>query len=86
MKLGPPNPFTLRKAKTGLTILEIFYSQTHFFGKHLKEKCITEATQQLSYKYLRNFTLFASYYQMYERIKQTILSKGTLSVNGLRKE
>ena len=30
MKSGLDNPFTLRAAKSGLTILEIFYLQKHF--------------------------------------------------------
>ena len=45
------NPFTLRAAKTGLTILIIFFLTKAFFGKYLKEKCSSEYYQQLSFKY-----------------------------------
>ena len=34
------NPFTLRAAKTGLTIWEIFHLQKHFLKKLLKDKCL----------------------------------------------
>ena len=49
------NPFTLRAAKTGLTILEVFPLQKHFFWKHLEEKCWSEDKQQFSSKYFANF-------------------------------
>ena len=45
------NPSTLRAAKTGLTILLIFSSQNRFYQKYLKEKCLSEYYQQLSFKY-----------------------------------
>ena len=45
------NPLALRAAKTGLTILFIFSSQKRFYQKYLKEKCLSEYYQQLSFKY-----------------------------------
>ena len=45
------NPLALRAAKTGLTILLIFSSQKRFYQKYLKEKCLSEYYQQLSFKY-----------------------------------
>ena len=45
------NPLALRAAKTGLTILLIFSSQKCFQQKDLKEKCLSEYYQQLSFKY-----------------------------------
>ena len=45
------NPLALRAAKTGLTILLIFSSQKRFSQKYLKEKCLSEYYQQLSFKY-----------------------------------
>ena len=45
------NPLALRAAKTGLTILLIFSSQKQFYQKYLKEKCLSEYSQQLSFKY-----------------------------------
>ena len=45
------NPCTLRAAKTDLTILIIF----SFWGKYFKKKCLSEAKQQLHYKYFVNF-------------------------------
>ena len=51
------NPLTPRVAKTGLTISEIFFQQKHFLGKKLKEKCLREIKQQLSFKYFVNFCL-----------------------------
>ena len=38
-------------AKTGLTILEVFYTQKHF----PENICLSEVKQQLSYKYVGNF-------------------------------
>ena len=49
--LCPLNPLALRAAKTGLTILLIFSSQKRFYQKYLKEKCLSEYYQQLSFKY-----------------------------------
>ena len=49
------NPFTLRAAKTGLTILEIFIQQKHF-GKYLKTKCYLEVRQQLSFNFFVTFS------------------------------
>ena len=45
------NPLALRASKTGLTILLIFSSQKCFHQKDLKEKCLSEYYQQLSFKY-----------------------------------
>ena len=47
------------------------------------EKCFLEATQQLSFKYFMNFCLIP---KLLSKVleKQTILSKGNLSVIGLR--
>ena len=45
------NPLALRAAKTGLTILLIFSSQKRFYQKYLKEKCLSEYYQPLSFKY-----------------------------------
>ena len=47
----PFNPLALIAAKTGLTILLIFPSQKRFYQKYLKEKCLSEYYQQLSFKY-----------------------------------
>ena len=78
------NPFMLRAAKRGMMILNIFYLQKHFLEKHLKEKCLSEAKQQLSLKLFLNFRfiqkLFSKIWQ-----KQTILSRESLSANGLKK-
>ena len=41
------NPFAIREAKTGLTILDIFHLQKASSRKHLKEK------------YFENFELFS---------------------------
>ena len=49
-KTGLINPLALRAAKTGLTILLIFSPQKRFFSKYLKEKCLPEYYQQLSFK------------------------------------
>ena len=45
------NPLALRAAKTGLTILLVFFLQKHFYQKYLMEKCLSEYYQQLSFKY-----------------------------------
>ena len=57
-KHGWVNPLALRGAKTGLTILLIFFSQKRFYQKYLKEKCLSEYKQQLSFKYFMNFHFF----------------------------
>ena len=57
MRSSPLNPFTIREVKTALTILEIFFLQTHFFLKHFKEKYLSEDRQQPSFKYIVNFPL-----------------------------
>ena len=41
----------LTAAKTSQTILLIFSSQKQFYQKYLKEKCLSEYNQQLSFKY-----------------------------------
>ena len=45
------NPFTLRAAKRGLTIVGNIFLTKASFWKHLKEKCWSEDKQQLSMKY-----------------------------------
>ena len=46
------NPLTLRAAKRGLTILEIFHLQTHFLENIWRR---SQAKQELSFKYFVNF-------------------------------
>ena len=73
----------LRAAKRGMMILNISYLQKHFLEKHLKEKCLSEAKQQLSLKLFLNFCFIQkSFSNIWE--KQTILSRESLSANGLK--
>ena len=51
------NLFTLRAAKTGLTILENILLRKALSGKYLTEKCRTEVKQQLLFKYFVKFCL-----------------------------
>ena len=76
----PFNPLALRVAKTGLTILLIFSSQK--YQKYLKEKCLSEYYQQLSFKYFVRICFISKLFSKVWK-EQTILSWGTLSVNGL---
>ena len=69
------NLFTLRVAKTGLTILEIFYLQKPFL-----ENIWRRYVDQIPYnKYpsniLWNFVLFPSYFQKYESSRRYFLEE-----------
>ena len=80
------NPLTLRVAKTGLTIWEIFYLWKHFleiiWRRNVDQKLINK--QQLSFKYFANLRFIPMLFPKVWK-KQTILSRVTLSVNGLTK-
>ena len=76
------NPLTLRAAKTGLTIWEIFYLQKHFLENIWRRNDDQKLNNNSPSKCLWTFVSFPNYFQKYEK-KQTMLSTITLSVNGL---
>ena len=75
------NPFTLRAAKRGLKILEIFPIKA-FYWKHLNEKCWSEDKQQISFKY---FVKFRFILKLFSKVWkwQTVFRDKLLSVNEL---
>ena len=76
------NPFTLRAAKTSLTILEISYWHKHVLGKILSRNVTLEVIHQLPFKWFVNFLFIPKLYsKVWE--KQTILARRTMSVNVL---
>ena len=78
------NPFTLRAAKTGLAILEIFCLLRYFPGNIWRRDVDKKLNNNPPSNILWTFTLFLSYFQKYERSRRSF-SRGTLSVNGLSK-
>ena len=51
------NPFTLREAKTGLTILELFYLQKHFLKKTFEEEMLIRSKTTILHQIFREFSL-----------------------------
>ena len=60
------NPFTLRAAKTGQTLLEIFYLQKHFLEKIWRRNVFHKPSNNSTSNILWSFALFASYFRKYE--------------------
>ena len=69
------NPFTLRAAKRGLTILEIFSLQKHFFENIWRRNVNQRLHNNSPSNILRTFALFPSYFQKYERSRRYFLEK-----------
>ena len=76
------NPFTLRAAKRGLTILKIFQLQKHFLENIRRRNVDKKPNNESPSNILWTFALFTNYFQKYERSRQHHLQK-LLSVNGL---
>ena len=79
------NPFTLRAAKRGLTILGIFPLQKHFFENIWMRNVDQKTNKQISFKY---FVKFRFILKLFSKVWkwQTIFREELLSVNGLSKE
>ena len=60
------NPFTLRAAKRGLTILEIFSLQKHFFENIWRRNVDQKINNNSPWNSSQTFALFPSYFQKYE--------------------
>ena len=79
------NPFTLRAAKRGLTIWEIFSLQKHFF-LNIWERNVNQKTNNKSpSNILWNFAFISKLFSKVWK-KQTIFGEEVVSVNGLRKD
>ena len=64
------NPFTLRAAKRGLMILEIFCLQKHFLENFWRRNVDQQPNNNSPSNILWTFTLFLSYHQKYERSRR----------------
>ena len=60
------NPFALRAAKRGLTILEIFSLQKHFFENIWRRNVDQKINNNSPWNILPTFALFPSFFQKYE--------------------
>ena len=60
------NLITLRAAKTGLTILEIFYFRSHFLENIWRRNVDPKSNNNSPSISLRTFALFPSYFQKHE--------------------
>ena len=60
------NPLTLRSAKRGLMILEIFYLQKHFPENISRRNVVQKPNKNSSSNDLLTFALFKSYFQKNE--------------------
>ena len=67
------NPLTLRAAKTGLTILEIFYLQKHFLESIWRRNVDQKPNNNSPTNIMLTFALFPSYFQMYEGSRRYFL-------------
>ena len=67
------NPFTLRTAKRGLTILEIFYLQKHFLENIWRKNVDQKSENNSRSNILLTFAWFPSYFQKYESSRRNIL-------------
>ena len=76
------NPLTLRAAKRGLMILEIFNLQTHFLENIWRRNVDHKSNKNSPSNILWIFALFKRYFQRYENSRRHFLEK-LLSVNGL---
>ena len=69
------NPFTLRVAKKGLTILAIFHLQKHFLENILRRNVDLKPNNKSPSNILLTIALLPSYFQKYERSRQYFLVK-----------
>ena len=67
------NPFTLRAAKRGLTILEIFHLQKHSLGNIWRRNVDQKPNHNSPSIILLTFALFTSYFQKYESSRRYLL-------------
>ena len=72
------NQLTLRVAKTGLAILEIFYLQRYFLGNIWRRNVDHKPNNNPPSNILWTFALFLSYFQKYERSSRSF-SRGILN-------
>ena len=69
------NPFTLRAAKRGLTILELFYLQKHFLGNVWRRSVDQKPNKNSPSNILYTFALSASYFQKYASSRRYLIEK-----------
>ena len=69
------NPFTLRAAKRGLTILEILYLQKHFIENIWRRNVDHKPNKDSPSNILWFFALFKRYFQKYESSRRHFLEK-----------
>ena len=67
------NPLTLKTAKTGLKIFELFYLQTHFLENIWRRSVDQKPTNNSPSNIFWNSPLFPSYFQKYESSRRYFL-------------
>ena len=67
------NPFTLRAAKTCLTILMIFFKQKHFLENNWRRNYNRKPNNNSPSNILWNFASFPSYFQKYKSSRRYFL-------------
>ena len=75
------NPLTLRTAKTGLALLEIFIKQKHFWEKLWRRNVNQTPSNNSSPNILWTFALIPNHFQKYESSRRSFPEE--LSVNWL---
>ena len=75
LMIFPFNPITLRAAKRGLTILEIFHLQKHFLENIWRRNVDHEPDKKSPSNILWIFALFKRYFQKYESSRWHFLEK-----------
>ena len=73
--IWPINPFTLRAAKTGLTILIIYFKPKHFLENICKRNLHQTPNNNSSSNILWTFPSFQSYFQKYESSRRYFLEE-----------
>ena len=75
ISVGSLNPLTLGAAKTGLTILEIFYLQKHFLENIWRRNVDQKPNNNSPSNILWIYALFQSYFQNCESSRRYLIEK-----------